>query len=334
MPTWVVVHTCRLREQPVDDTMAGVNDDVVIPGLVQRTVPSFDGTPLSVQVVDDHPGGPQPSLLLVNGLGATVVAYRLLIQRFRGHFRFACFDTRGLFSSGRPVGGAAALAVDAHARDAIAVADALGWRRFHALGWSMGVQVLVEAARILVDAGAGARMSSLSLHNGVAGRAFSGLGGHPVVARALAPLVPPVLSGMKAADRVVASATALLVRQPWLVPVFVRAGLVRDSIDRPTFRAAAAGFATLDVDTFATILGHLGEHDAWAALSRIEAPTLVVAGSHDRMTPLSSMERMASSLPRGELAVLPSGTHYAALEMPERFHDVLATFWRAQGVVL
>jgi pimeloyl-ACP methyl ester carboxylesterase len=312
--------------------MDDVNDDVAIPGLVRRTVPSFDGTPLSVQVVDDHPGGPQPSLLLVNGLGATVVAYRLLIERFRAHFRFACFDTRGLFLSGRPVGGAAALSVAAHARDALAVADALGWRRFHALGWSMGVQVLVEAARILADTGGAERLSSLSLHNGVAGRAFAGLGGHPVVARALAPLVPPVLSGLKAADGVVGRATALLVRQPWLVPAFARAGLVRESVDQPTFRAAAAGFASLDVDIFATILGHLGDHDAWPALPRIQAPTLVVAGSHDRLTPLSSMERMAAALPRGELAVLPSGTHYAALETPRLFHDVLSTFWRAQGV--
>ncbi len=306
---------------------------VDIPGMVRRTVPSFDGTPLAVQVVDDHPGGPQPALLLVNGLGATIVAYRLVIERFRSQFRIACFDTRGLFSSGRPVGGAAALTVDAHARDAIAVADALGWRRFHALGWSMGVQVLVEAARLLVAAGQGDRLATLALHNGVAGRAFAGLGGHPVVARLIAPWVPPLLRGMQAADGAVAAATALLVQRPWLIPLFVRAGLVRDSIDRPTFGAAAAGFASLDVDTFATILAGLGEHDAWAALPRIATPTLVVAGSHDRMTPLSAMELMASSLPRGALAVLPSGTHYAALELPTLFHEALARFWRTEGVV-
>ncbi|MBM4281413.1 MAG: alpha/beta hydrolase [Deltaproteobacteria bacterium] len=312
--------------------MPVVSHDVVIPGMVRRSVPSFDGTPLSVQVVDDHPGGAQPSLLLVNGLGATVVAYRLLIERFRPYFRIACFDTRGLFASGRPVGGAPALAVSAHAKDAVAVADALGWRRFHALGWSMGVQVLLEAARILEDGGQRERLATLTLHNGVAGRAFDGLGGHPVVARALASLVPPLLSGMKAADGVVAALTARLVHRSWLVPLFVRAGLVRDSIDRPTFRAAAAGFAALDVDTFATILGHLGAHDAWPALPRIGVPTLIVAGSHDRMTPLLAMERMARALPRGELAVLQSGTHYAALEQPAQFHDALARFWQAQGV--
>jgi 3-oxoadipate enol-lactonase len=313
--------------------MPGVSDDVVIRGLVRRTVPSFDGTPLAVQVVDDHPGGAQPCLLLVNGLGASVVAYRLLIDAFRDRFRFACYDTRALFGSGRPVGGAAALDVDAHARDALAVADALGWRRFHALGWSMGVQVLVELAHRLHREGTGERLLSLVLHNGVSGRAFAGLGGDPRIAGVLAPLVPPVLRGMQRHDGVVARATALLVHQPWLIPLFVRAGLVRDSIDRPTFRAAAAGFARLEVDAFVTILHHLGQHDASAGLPDIATPTLVVAGSHDRMTPLASMERLAARLPRGRIEVLPSGTHYAALEMPELFHDVVGRFWRAEGAI-
>jgi pimeloyl-ACP methyl ester carboxylesterase len=316
-----------------DDTMTDVSDDVVIRGLVRRTIPSFDGTPLAVQVVDDHPGGAQPCLLLANGLGASIVAYRLLIERFRDRLRFACFDTRGLFGSGRPIGGARALGVDAHARDALAVADSLGWRRFHALGWSMGVHVLVELGRVLRENGAPERLETLVLHNGVAGHAFASLGGHPAVARVLAPAVPPVLDAMQRFDGAVAKATALLVHQPWLVPAFVRAGLVRDSIDRPTFRAAAAGFAKLDVDTFTTILRHLGAHDAWDALPHIATPTVVVAGSDDRMTPLSSMERLARALPRGRIEVLPSGTHYAALEMPERFHDAVERFWRAEGVL-
>jgi pimeloyl-ACP methyl ester carboxylesterase len=310
-----------------------VNDDVVIPGLVRRTLPSFDGTPLSVQVVDDHPGDERPALLLVNGLGATVVAWRLVIADFRRHFRIACFDTRGLFGSGRPVGGAAALSVDAHARDALAVVDALGWRRFHALGWSMGVQVLVEAARLLHLEGRGERLQSLALHNGVAGQAFAGLGGHPAVARVLAPLVLPVLDGMARWDGAVSQATAALVRRPWLVPAFVSFGLVRESIDRPTFQAAAAGFAELDVPTFTSILAHLDAHDAWAALPSIDTPVVVIAGSHDRMTPLSSMQRMAAALPRASLEVLPSGTHYAALELPALFHDALARFWRAAGAL-
>jgi pimeloyl-ACP methyl ester carboxylesterase len=317
---------------PPSSSSAG--GDVAIRGLVRRTVQSFDGTPLAVQVVDDHPGGAQPCLLLVNGLGASVVAYRLLIDAFRDRFRFACFDTRGLFGSGRPVGGSAALGVDAHAGDALAVADALGWRRFHALGWSMGVQVLVELARRLHADGNGERLQSLVLHNGVAGRAFAGLGGDPRVARVLAPLVPPVLGGMQRYDGAVTRATAFLVQQPWLIPLFVRAGLVRDSIDRPTFRAAAAGFARLDVDVFATILDHLGRHDAWATLPTIATPTLVVAGSDDRMTPLPAMQRLAGTLPRGRIAVLSSGTHYAALEMPGPFHGALHDFWRAEGAFL
>ncbi len=302
-------------------------DDLDIPGVAQRSVASFDGTPLHVQIVDDAPDERRPNLLLVNGLGATITTWRLVIARFRSSFRIVCFDTRGLHRSGRPLGGKAALDVVDHARDVVAVADAMGWQRFHALGWSMGVQVLIEATRILRD-----RLITLALHNGVAGRTFDDVLGNKGLGRLVDPLLAGFDRNVATVARPIERAVAAAVDHRLFVLVAVRLGLAHPDIHAPTFRAAAQGFKDVDIDVFVAILRHLGRHDGWDALAEIRSPVVVVAGANDRMTPLSTMRRMAALMPRGELAVLPAGSHYAALEVPDLFHDALLSFWQRHGV--
>ena len=299
-----------------------------IPGVIERSVASFDGTPLHVQIIDDAPDDDRPGLLLANGLGSSIVTWRLVIARFRSSFRIACFDNRGLHRSGRPLGGKAALDVVDHAHDVVAVADAVGFRSFHAMGWSMGVQVLVEASRLLGD-----RLLTLVLHNGVAGRAFADVLGSPRLGRLIDPLLAAVDVNTSVVGRPIERAVAALVSHRHFVPAFIRLGLAHHELHAPTFRAAAHGFTGLDVDIFVTILRHLGRHDGWDALPLIRSPVVVVAGTHDRLTPLRGMERMARIIPRGELALLAAGTHYAALELPHLFHDALLEFWQRHGVL-
>lgn len=296
---------------------------VAIPGLREIFIASFDGTPLCVQIVDDEPERERPGLLLVNGLGATVVTWRLAIERFRSLFRIVSFDTRGLHKSGRPLGGCAALDVDAHARDVVAVADAVAFDRFHALGWSMGVQVLIEAAPLLGD-----RLLTLGLHNGVAGYVFADLPGVGLAGSGGAAVVDAALAAMARSSGSVERLVSLVADEPALIRAFMALGFVHPDLDRETFGIVAAGFKKLDAEVFITILRHLGRHNAWNNLPGIAAPTLVIAGANDRMTRLTTMRRMVERLPRGELAVLADGTHYAALEQPRLFHDALNAFWQ------
>ena len=94
--------------------------------LSRSVVTSYDGTPLGVQTVTSANTPPDaPVLLLANGLGATVTAYRYLLTRFSRTFRFVSWDYRGLYASGRPVGGYDSLDVACHAKDALAVLEAL-----------------------------------------------------------------------------------------------------------------------------------------------------------------------------------------------------------------
>lgn len=276
---------------------------------------SFDGTPIGFQEV-----GPSdaPVILLANGLGGTVIAYRYIIEHFQDRFRFLCWDYRGLYTSGRPLSGYAGLSVTSHAKDGLALLDHLGVDRFHGVGWSMGVQVMLEMQRLARE-----RFTSLVLHNGVAGHPYRSLAN----VRAFERLMPPLLGGLQNVDGFVARVVQLAADSPWFVPLAIRAGVCHHDLDRDLFRTLARGFKQLDMHLYLEMLKQLGEHDAEDVLAEVRCPTLVLSGSADLLTPITEAQRMASLIPGARFEVVPGGTHYAAVEMPEVVNRALASFW-------
>jgi pimeloyl-ACP methyl ester carboxylesterase len=61
-------------------------------------------------------------------------------------------------------------------------------------------------------------------------------------------------------------------------------------------------------------------------LHAIIAPTLVVWGAADPLTPLTLGQRIVESVPNGELAVFADCAHSPNVEQPERFNDLLREF--------
>jgi pimeloyl-ACP methyl ester carboxylesterase len=94
-------------------------------------------------------------------------------------------------------------------------------------------------------------------------------------------------------------------------------GTLSHAADDDRFLAIASVFGTLDVEVFAKTLKALGAHDAEPYVARIKAPTLVVAGEIDRVTPATLSQSMAARMPHAELVVVRGATHYAAVEFPE-----------------
>jgi pimeloyl-ACP methyl ester carboxylesterase len=68
--------------------------------------------------------------------------------------------------------------------------------------------------------------------------------------------------------------------------------------------------------------------DMTAALPKIAAPTCVVVGSQDKITPLALSESMRSRIPGAELHVVPDAGHFPNVENPAAFNERLAAFLR------
>lgn len=109
---------------------------------------------------------------------------------------------------------------------------------------------------------------------------------------------------------------------------FLKDGLCEDTfMRRPSvvdfLRKAASGSTDAVV---AALVALAARGDSVPGLSKIVAPTLIMVGSHDKITPLPLAELMRSRIPGAELHVIPDAGHFSNAENPVVFNDRLLAF--------
>jgi proline iminopeptidase len=72
-------------------------------------------------------------------------------------------------------------------------------------------------------------------------------------------------------------------------------------------------------------IGNLKDWNRVPDLPRISAPTLIVCGQHDELTPACAL-RMKLGLPNAELKVFPNSSHMPFYEEPGAYYPVLLDF--------
>jgi pimeloyl-ACP methyl ester carboxylesterase len=72
--------------------------------------------------------------------------------------------------------------------------------------------------------------------------------------------------------------------------------------------------------------GLAARRDATESLSKIEIPTLIVAGAEDALIPPAQAETMRQRIERSKLMVVPECGHLINLEQPALFHDAVSAF--------
>lgn len=86
----------------------------------------------------------------------------------------------------------------------------------------------------------------------------------------------------------------------------------------------------MTADTSADVLFDLiksyRDYDVRDILADVTIPTLVIAGTHDRLTVAGASEYIAQHLPKAELQVLEGCGHMSMLERHEQFNEMVARF--------
>jgi len=295
--------------------MIPVLDTFTFRGLTYESlsVPAFDGTPLHVERAG-RPDG--PVILLANGIGVRWYGFAPVFERLAPDACVLSWDYRGM-------GGSTPLASDAleipdQASDALAVLDALApGRQVAALGWSMGVPVLVEAHRL--DP---ARFSRLALVFGAPGLPF---------VHAFSPAIDRVIRGVL--GTAVASPLAPLALQAALsrVEPVVREFLYRIRFagrrtDPELFQRCVEGVLANRLEVYGRTLLGLCLHDGWDHLPDMRVPAWVAGGTADWVTPHPAMERTAALLPDATYHEIPGASHFGLLENHPGLLDNLARF--------
>ena len=75
-------------------------------------------------------------------------------------------------------------------------------------------------------------------------------------------------------------------------------------------------------------LGMAVRQDRTAMLPTIQAPTLVIVGEEDAITPPDIARGIAEAIPGAELAVIPKAGHLSNMEQPQAFNEALSAWLR------
>jgi 3-oxoadipate enol-lactonase/4-carboxymuconolactone decarboxylase len=227
-----------------------------------------------------------PVIVFSNSLGATARMWDGVVERLATRYRCLTYDTR---AHGRSGSADVAVSIDDLAHDLAGLLDAVGVKRAHVVGLSLGG--MTAQALALQDA---ARVQSITLI-------------------ATAAYLPP-------AD--FWNARATLVRKEGTGPI--ADGLIPRWFT-PPFREKEPGIVertrrdVLEVEPmgYARCCEAIGGMDLRARIPAIAVPALAMAGAEDPVTPPAMLEEIRSLVPGAELVVLPRLAHLCSVERPD-----------------
>ena len=255
-----------------------------------------DGTRLAYELCGREDGEP---LVLIQGLGADRRGWLMQRGALGERYRLLLVDNRGVGQSDHPPGP---YDLNEMAEDVLAVMDEVGWGSAHVMGASMG-GVIAQILGVLHPG----RVRSLVL-------ACTACRHHPWRRELLTGWKATALDdGMRGfAER---NAKWLVgprsIRRFW--PVLNLFGGLALNAEAHAFAAQVDAILQADES-----LRH--------ALSGVTAPTLVIVGSQDVLTPMCDAEEVAEAIPGALLAVVRGGAHGFMFERGKVFNETVRTF--------
>jgi 3-oxoadipate enol-lactonase len=257
---------------------------------------STDGIRIAYDTWGARNGSP---VLMIQGLGMNARAWALQRGAFGRNHRCIAIDNRGTGHSDAPPGPYDLVRM---AQDAIEVLDAEDIPRAHVVGASMG-GVIAQILGVLYPD----RVHSLTL-------ACTACRHHAWRRELLAEWAEQVREhGM----------TALTDDgMRWLIGSRLqrRFGVFVNVLARVLIQTKPEAFAAQVAASLAMSDDMRGE------LHTITAPTLVITGSQDTLTPLGDAEELAELIPTARLYVLRAAAHGLMAEAPNAFNDAVLKF--------
>ncbi len=265
---------------------------------------------MATRVLDDvalqyEVTGHGPPLVLINALTMEASGWRTQAKAFSTRYTVLTYDCRGQGRSGKPDQD---YPIEQHADDLHRLVIGLGLRRLHVVGLSLGAMI-AQAFALKYPAQTGALVLCSAISRLSVGlerflrtwvRTLEDKGGAQAFHGA-----EPLLFSRGYADR---------------YPEVLKG--LRAAVDRQPISALRH-----------LALGAL-EHNLEQQLGSIRAPTLVVVGDEDRLTPLDEARRLADLIPGARLQILPACGHVCPLERPALFNEAVVQFVRRYDALL
>jgi 3-oxoadipate enol-lactonase len=239
-------------------------------------------------------------LLCVMGLSADTLAWLLQLPAFSASYRTIVFDNRDVGQSSLAAGP---YEIADMARDALALADALGLDSFHLLGVSMGGAIAQEVALAAPE-----RVRTLTLAvTFPAGGAWA-----RKLSEVWAERVTKVSREAHVDELMLLNFSETFFEDEQGV-AWVRGMMLQHPHPQPP-------------EAFIRQLDACGRHDARERLPSLRMPTHVIGAEHDILVPVWKSRELAELIPDAQLTVLAGSPHGANVERAEEFNRAVLDF--------
>lgn len=264
---------------------------------------SFDGTSIYYEVR----GSGEP-IIFVYGIACLMNHWHHQIDYFSKSYQVITFDIRGHHKSTVPE-NLNNLTIESIAQDIQSLMTHLGLQSAHFAGHSFGVPILIQLAAMSPE-----KIKSLIFINGFSKNPIKGMFGLDVVESIFDLVKSQYDHNPTLWNSLWKTATNNQISM-WL------SGLAGGFNLRLTqfkdIEIYAKGVAQIPLEVFMPLFEDLMKFNGDDHLGHIKAPTLILSGDHDMVTPLKFQEEMHSLIKGSEFVVIPYGSHCTQLDFPD-----------------
>jgi pimeloyl-ACP methyl ester carboxylesterase len=257
-----------------------------------------------------------PPLLFCYGLVCSKLQWKYQMEYFRENYRVIYLDYRGHGQSDKPEDHRT-VTIENCARDLLDLLDELGIDSVPVLGHSLGVNIILDLYRVAPH-----RVKALVLANGTPKDPFETMFHHNFMQVAI-PLVTKVQSVFpELLQKFWASQGTNPINQQFVA----LAGFNTRYAKREDINEYLRLTSTVELDIFLNLLHDFMRYDACSWLHEVKAPTLVIAGERDLITPPLNQRIFAELIPGSDFFLVPEGSHCSQMEKPGLVNSVIENF--------
>lgn len=241
-------------------------------------------------------------ILLLEGLGYSTWMWKFQVPEFSRRFTMIMPDNRGVGKSTRLAG---AYSIDKFARDSLGVIDALELSKFYVLGVSMGGFIAQEVAAMVPD-----RVKGLILVSTSAGGRKS-----IPMSREVYDQMRQSIDGESPKDKVRRTMKLAFTESFPISKAKEFDSLIEDRMN------SIQAEDQLIYQTLSSI-----NFDRSTSNVNVKIPSLIIAGTDDRVLPWLNSLLLYKSLPRSSLILFWGQNHLLFMERSNEFNKVMADF--------
>ena len=244
-------------------------------------------------------------LVMIQGYSGGHEGWFFQTRVFKKYYKAITFDPRGIGKSDKP---SESYTVSKMADDVIGLMDHLNIDKAHVLGISLGGIVAQELAINYPQ-----RLLKLVLASTMTGEEFTG-DVHPKLLRTMGIEVGATELDTESVDFFKATTTIITL-----------------SFNKKLYRMLCLPMAKLQmkrvgVEGYRRQIEAVSGHSTLDRLHLIQAPTLVITGTEDKLISPRSSETIASRIPKAKLVMIEGGPHAILIEMRGRFNQEILDF--------